>query len=78
MAVDGWYGIKPGWTRSFSFYLSERVFEYVVAAVHLVPTHGARLLPEYRFEPASGMWRHRDAPPAGVSLRQLPTTPRAG
>jgi selenocysteine lyase/cysteine desulfurase/amino acid transporter len=71
-AVDGWYGIKPGWTRvSFSFYLSERVFDYVVAAVHLVATHGARLLPDYRFEPASGMWRHRDTPPAGVSLRQL-------
>jgi selenocysteine lyase/cysteine desulfurase/amino acid transporter len=72
LAVDGWYGIKPGWTRvSFSFYLSEPVFEYIVAAVHLVATHGARLLPDYHFDPASGMWRHREAPPAAVSLRRL-------
>jgi selenocysteine lyase/cysteine desulfurase len=72
LATGGWYGIKPGWTRvSFSFYLSERAFEYIVAAVHLVASHGARLLPEYRFDPASGLWRHRDAPPAAVSLRQL-------
>ena len=72
-AVDGWLGIKPGWTRlSFSYYLSEPVFEYIVAAVHLVATHGARLLPEYRFDPSSGLWRHRDAataPQAG--LRQV-------
>jgi hypothetical protein len=53
-AVDGWLGIKPGWTRlSFSLYLWEPVFNYV-AAVHLVATHGARLLPEDRFDPASG------------------------
>ena len=71
-AVDGWLGIKPGWTRlSFSFYLSEPVFEYVVAAVHLVATHGARLLPEYRFDPRSGLWRHRDAPDPLVSLDPL-------
>jgi hypothetical protein len=60
--VDGWLGIKPGWTRvSFSFYLSEPAFEYIVAAVHLVGTFGARLLPEYRFEPRTGVWRHRNA-----------------
>jgi selenocysteine lyase/cysteine desulfurase len=71
-AVDGWLGIKPGWTRvSFSFYLSEPAFEYVVAAVHLVATFGARLLPEYRFDPRSGLWRHRGAiapPPVLASL----------
>jgi hypothetical protein len=62
-AVDGWLGIKPGWTRlSFSFYQSEQVFEYIVAAVHLVATYGVRLLPDYRFDPRSGRWSHRDAP----------------
>jgi selenocysteine lyase/cysteine desulfurase len=71
-AVDGWLGIKPGWTRlSFSFYLSEAVFDYLVAAVHLVATHGARLLPAYQFDPGSGLWRHRDAPPPPTSLRRL-------
>ena len=68
-AVDGRLGIKPGWTRvSFSFYLSEPEFDYLVDAVHLVATHGARLLPEYRFDPASGLWRHRDARVPAVGL----------
>jgi selenocysteine lyase/cysteine desulfurase len=75
-AVRGWFGIKPGWTRvSFSFYQSEPTFEYLVAAVHLTASFGARLLPEYRFDPASGLWRHRNAgaPPnllAGLSYDQ--------
>ena len=71
-AVGGWLGIKPGWTRlSFSFYQSEPAFHYIVAAVHLVATHGARLLAHYRFDPRSGLWRHRDAPAPLASLSQL-------
>jgi selenocysteine lyase/cysteine desulfurase len=72
LAVDGWLGIKPGWTRlSFSFYLSEAAFDYVVEAVHLVATHGARLLEQYRFDPRSGLWQHRNAAAPPVSLRRL-------
>jgi selenocysteine lyase/cysteine desulfurase len=68
-AVDGRLGIKPGWARlSFSFYLSEPEFAYLVEAVHLVAAYGARLLPEYRFDPATGLWRHREAPVPPVSL----------
>ena len=70
--MDGWLGIKPGWTRlSFSFYLSEPAFDYIVQAVHLVATHGARLLPQYRFDPRSGLWQHRNAAAPPVSLRRL-------
>lgn len=59
----GCEGIKPGWTRvSFNYFISEAVFEYVVEAVDLVATHGWRLLPSYRFDPATGLWRHRDGP----------------
>lgn len=59
----GCEGIKPGWTRvSFNYFISEAVFEYVVDAVDLVATHGWRLLPAYRFDPLSGLWRHRDGP----------------
>jgi selenocysteine lyase/cysteine desulfurase len=71
-AVDGWLGIKPGWTRlSFSFYLSEAELDFIVAAVHLVATYGVRLLPAYRFDPRSGLWRHRDAPPPLPGLRHV-------
>ena len=56
----GCEGIKPGWTRvSFNYFISEAVFEYIVEAVDLVATHGWRLLPAYRFDPLSGLWRHR-------------------
>jgi len=71
-AVDGWLGIKPGWTRlSFSYYLSEPTFAYIVEAVHLVAACGARLLPDYRFDARSGLWSHRDAPPAPAGLPDL-------
>jgi selenocysteine lyase/cysteine desulfurase len=58
--LAGCEGIKPGWVRvSFNYFISPTVFEYIVAAVHLVATHGWALLPEYRFDPYSGLWRHR-------------------
>ena len=69
-AAVGWLGIKPGWTRlSFSFYLSEAEFDYLLQAVHLVASHGARLLADYRFDPRTGLWRHHRAPqpPTGLS-----------
>ena len=56
----GCEGIKPGWTRvSFNYFISEAVFEYLVAAVDMVATHGWKLLPEYHFDPTSGLWKHR-------------------
>ena len=59
----GCEGIKPGWTRvSFNYFVSEAVFRYLVDAVDLIATDGWRLLPAYRFDPVSGLWRHRDGP----------------
>ena len=61
--TGGCEGIKPGWVRvNFNYFISPAVFRYVVEAVALVARDGWRLLPDYRFEPASGLWRHRDAP----------------
>ena len=55
----GCEGIKPGWVRvNFNYFISESVFEFILEAVRLVATDGWRLLPNYRFEPASGLWRH--------------------
>jgi selenocysteine lyase/cysteine desulfurase len=56
----GCEGIKPGWVRvNFNYFISETLFEYVLDAVHLVADQGRRLLPDYRFDPASGLWRHQ-------------------
>ena len=61
--AHGCEGIKPGWVRiNFNYFISEAVLDYVVEAVALVAEDGWRLLPDYRFEPATGMWRHRDGP----------------
>jgi hypothetical protein len=60
--AGGCEGIKPGWVRvNFNYFISPAVFEYVVEAVTLVAREGWRLLPDYRFEPDSGLWKHRRA-----------------
>lgn len=59
----GCEGIKPGWVRvNFNYFISETVFRYIVEAVALVAEHGAKLVPQYRFDLASGLWRHEDGP----------------
>ena len=69
----GCEGIKPGWIRvNFNYFISEAVFEFILAAVDLVASEGWRLLPEYRFDPATGMWRHRNKlGEAPLSLRAV-------
>ena len=55
----GCEGIKPGWVRvNFNYFISETVFEHILDAVALVAREGWRLLPHYRFDPATGLWRH--------------------
>jgi len=59
----GCEGIKPGWVRvNFNYFISEPVFRYVVDAVSLVAAEGWKLLPDYRFDPESGLWTHRRGP----------------
>jgi len=61
--MHGCEGIKPGWVRvSFNYFLSQAVVDYIVDAVLLVAEHGRRLLPDYRFDRASGLWRHHAGP----------------
>ncbi len=65
--VRGSEGIKPGWVRvNFNYFLSEPVFEFLLAAVHFVAREGHKLLPLYDFDPCSGLWSHR-------ALREQPT-----
>ena len=69
----GCEGIKPGWVRvNFNYFISEAVFEFLLDAVDLVATDGWRLLPDYAFEPATGLWRHRAGrPEPPASLRDV-------
>ncbi|MBP0448707.1 aminotransferase class V-fold PLP-dependent enzyme [Kitasatospora sp. RG8] len=63
IVARGHEGIKPGWTRvSFPYFMSDTVRDHIVDAVDLIATDGHRLLPDYRFTPGAGLWRHRDAP----------------
>jgi selenocysteine lyase/cysteine desulfurase len=56
----GCEGIKPGWVRvNFNYFISEPVFNYMLQAVHFVATQGWLFLPDYHFDPATGIWRHR-------------------
>ena len=71
--AHGCEGIKPGWVRvNFNYFISDTVADYVIEAVRRVARDGWRLMGEYRFDPASGRWRHRDGlvePP--VRLRDI-------
>jgi selenocysteine lyase/cysteine desulfurase len=69
----GCEGIKPGWVRvNFNYFISEAVFDFILDAVDLVARNGWRLAPDYRFDAATGLWRHRAGtaePP--LSLRDV-------
>ncbi len=56
----GCEGIKPGWVRvNFNYFITEEGCDFILDAVHLVATHGWKLLNDYRFDLATGLWRHR-------------------
>jgi selenocysteine lyase/cysteine desulfurase/LmbE family N-acetylglucosaminyl deacetylase len=57
-------GVKPGWTRvNLNYFISSATARFIAAAVELVAAYGYRLLPRYRFDPHTGLWRHADGPP---------------
>ncbi|MBP6995337.1 MAG: aminotransferase class V-fold PLP-dependent enzyme [Phycicoccus sp.] len=71
--TGGCEGIKPGWVRvNFNYFVSDTVADYVINAVRLVARDGWRLLGDYRFDPLTGRWRHREGvvePP--IRLRDI-------
>lgn len=60
----GFDGVRPGWVRvNFNYFITERVFDFLIRAVDWVATHGWKLLPQYDFDPATGRWQHRSGYP---------------
>lgn len=47
---------------NFNYFISDAVGQFLIDAVQLIADTGHRLLEDYRFDPASGLWRHRDMP----------------
>jgi selenocysteine lyase/cysteine desulfurase len=61
--VAGHEGLKPGWVRvNFNYFISEEAFAHILESVAWVADHGWKLLPAYRFDVATGQWRHRGPP----------------
>jgi hypothetical protein len=57
-------GVKPGWARvNLNYFISQATVGYIAAAVELIAADGYRLPPDYRFDPHTGLWRHRNGPP---------------
>jgi hypothetical protein len=70
--LAGEEGIKPGWVRvNFNYFFSETVFDFILRAVHLVASEGWKLLPHYRFDPATGRFWHRSAAEPPMSLAAI-------
>jgi selenocysteine lyase/cysteine desulfurase len=60
----GCEGVKPGWVRvNFNYFITRAACDYIIEAVELIAACGYRLLPEYRFDPHTGLWRHASGPP---------------
>ncbi|MET0134405.1 MAG: aminotransferase class V-fold PLP-dependent enzyme [Kibdelosporangium sp.] len=70
--LAGLDGIKPGWVRiSFHYTMSDTVVDYLIEAVHRIAADGWALLPDYRFDPPTGIWRHHRAPGPQLRLTDL-------
>ena len=76
-ARHGRHGATLAFARvSFNYFISEAVFDYIVDAVHLLANDGWKLLPHYRFDPATGLWHHATGPaPPLLSLHDLGSVP---
>ena len=66
-------GIKPGWVRvNFNYFIEEEVFDFILEAVEIVASDGWKLLPQYRFTPETGLWRHAaGSPEPPLSLNDI-------
>lgn len=69
----GYSAFRPGWARlGVNWFFSESDVDRIAAALAFVARHGFDLLPLYRLDIASGVWRAQggvaDAPPDSLSV----------
>ena len=67
--LAGREGVKPGWSRiNLNYFASDAVAGFLAEAVAFIARDGRRLLPDYRFSPRTGLWRHHRSTPPPVRL----------
>ncbi|HVK68782.1 MAG TPA: aminotransferase class V-fold PLP-dependent enzyme, partial [Polyangium sp.] len=78
-AVEAGCGVlQLGWFRvHFNAFMTETVFLYIVAAIHMIARDGWKLLPMYRCDAATGRWTHVAGRPR-PALRLKDLTYRGG
>lgn len=60
VAGNGW--AKSGWVRvNFNYLMTSAEVDYIKSAVLQVAQHGWKLLPNYRLDPLTGIFRHTSA-----------------
>ena len=63
LIAAGYEGMRPGWVRvNFNYFIDPLVGDYIIEAVRLIARDGWKLVPDYRFDPLSGLWHHRHGP----------------
>lgn len=69
----GWASLKPGWARvNFNYFIGEREFRHILDAINLVALYGWALLPAYKLDPETGLFKHRSfRAPAPGSLSEM-------
>ncbi|WP_155370181.1 aminotransferase class V-fold PLP-dependent enzyme [Catellatospora vulcania] len=61
--LDGRMGAKLSFVRiGFPYFADDAVVDYLVQAVRLLAEHAWRMLPQYGFDPVTGLWTHHRAP----------------
>lgn len=56
--LSGYAGMRPGWCRlSLHWVMDDAEIDYLIKAVTFIAEHGAKLLPLYAFNVATGAWR---------------------
>ncbi|WP_116368117.1 aminotransferase class V-fold PLP-dependent enzyme [Parahaliea mediterranea] len=52
--------LRPGWVRlNFNYFISDEEFNYLLGALEQVARLGWRMLPQYHYDAAHGVWRYR-------------------